>query len=185
MSLSCSQVSSLMTFYINNKLNYPVKEMFEEHLKNCPKCYEKYIALVEIMTKLSEAKDYINNIKYEHTIENQDQEKDYVLVQSLSAYSDNELSEEESLRVKKYIITNLSARKTLEDFCSIKKILNDSFKKSSNRFKMDFSKNVMRELDLKGEYYKGGSQLKVASIFIFLVTSLTVGLIYVVSSMLI
>ena len=64
MSLSCSQVSSLMTFYINNKLNYPVKQMFEDHLKNCPACYEKYIALVEIMSKFSEAKNYIDNIKY-------------------------------------------------------------------------------------------------------------------------
>ena len=43
----------------------------------------------------------------------------------------------------------------------------------------------MKQLDIKEEYYKGGSQLKVASIFIFLLTYLTVGLIYVVSSMLI
>ena len=186
MNLSCSQVSSLMTFYINNKLNYPVKKMFEEHLKNCPKCYEKYMALLDIMTKFSEAKEYIDNIKYERNLENSaEDEKDYVLVQSLSAYSDNELSEEESLRVKKYIITNLSARKTLEDLCSLKKVIKDSFDKSSSKFKIDFSKNVMKQLDLKEEYYKGGSQLKVASIFIFLVTSLTVGLIYVVSSMLI
>lgn len=185
MSLSCSQVSSLMTFYINNKLNYPVKQMFEDHLKNCPACYEKYIALVEIMSKFSEAKNYIDNIKYEHPIEIKDEEKDYVLVQSLSAYSDNELSEQDSLKVKKYIITNLSARKTLEEFCSLKNILKESFEKSSNKFKIDFSKNIMKQLDIKEEYYKGGSQLKVASIFIFLVTSLTVGLIYVVSSMLI
>ena len=71
--------------------------------------------------------NYIDNIKYEHPIEIKDEEKDYVLVQSLSAYSDNELSEQDSLKVKKYIITNLSARKTLEEFCSLINILKESF----------------------------------------------------------
>ena len=70
------------------------------------------------MSKFSEAKNYIDNIKYEHPIEIKDEEKDYVLVQSLSAYSDNELSADESLRVKKYIISNSSARKTLEELSS-------------------------------------------------------------------
>ncbi len=78
-----------------------------------------------------------------------------------------------------------SARKTLEEFYALKKLLNNSFEKSSNKFKEDYSKCIMKQLDLKEECHKGGSRLKVASIFIFLMTSLTLGLIYVVSSMLI
>ena len=170
MSLSCSQMSSLMTFYINNRLEYPLKQMFEQHLENCPSCREKYNTLLKIMDNFSKEKE---------------NEKDYVLVQNLSAYSDNELSADESLRVKKYIISNSSARKTLEEFYALKKLLNNSFEKSSNKFKEDYSKCIMKQLDLKEECQKGGSRLKVASIFIFLMTSLTLGLIYVVSSMLI
>ena len=62
----------------------------------------------------------------------------------------------------------------MEEFCSLKNILKESFEKSSNKFKIDFSKNIMKQLDIKEEYYKGGSQLKVASIFIFLLTSLVI-----------
>lgn len=190
MSLSCSQMSSLMTFYINNRLEYPLKQMFEQHLENCPSCREKYNTLLKIMDNFSKAKEIIDNMdfaqysEFEEELEKEN-EKDYVLVQNLSAYSDNELSADESLKVKKYIISNSSARKTLEEFYALKKLLNNSFEKSSNKFKEDYSKCIMKQLDLKEECHKGGSRLKVASIFIFLMTSLTLGLIYVVSSMLI
>lgn len=186
MTLTCAQAGSLMTFYINNKLKYPLKQMFEEHLENCPACYEKYKTLIKVMLQMSEAKDYIDNIEIEEKKQTSpEDEKKYVLVQSLSAYSDNELEEAESLKVKKYVITNLTARKTLEELFALKKMLKDSFDKTSNKFKEDYSKDIMKRLDLNEEYYRSGSRLKVASIFIFLLTSLTLGLFYIVSSMLI
>ena len=40
--LTCNQVITLLTFYIENKLNKNLSRQISEHLAICPKCMEKY-----------------------------------------------------------------------------------------------------------------------------------------------
>ena len=65
---------------------------------------------------------------------------------NLSAYIDNELTDEENLRIKKIAISNPIARKDLEDIYTFKRLLHSSFDKTKNNVKEDFSKNVLSQI---------------------------------------
>ncbi|MBR1907481.1 zf-HC2 domain-containing protein [bacterium] len=190
MHLSCSQIGSLLTFYINGKLNYPISEMVQEHLEECSSCQEKYQALLNIKLKFVKAKEYLDSINFAEELAEDcpksfEQEEDYALVQNLSAYSDNELSDDESLKLKKYVITNLSARRALEEIYDLRTMLKSSFNKSEIQLKEDYAKSVLTKLNIDEEIRRGGSRLKVASVLIFVLTSFTVGLIYLITNMLV
>ena len=70
---------------------------------------------------------------------------------NLSAYIDNELSSDESLKMKKYTISNKQARKDLEDSYNIRRLMNESFLKTKNEAKKDFSKTIIKQLELEDE----------------------------------
>ena len=72
---------------------------------------------------------------------------------NLSAYIDNELDNEENLRIKKIAISNPLARQDLENIFTFKKLLHYSYEKTKNDMKSDYSKaiaNYMKQ-ELKHE----------------------------------
>ena len=116
------------------------------------------------------------------TIENEQEEvlsttttSQYRLFQNnLSAYVDNELPPEENIKIKKFTINNKKARKELENAYSIRKLMNDSFQKTKSENRQDFSKNVMKQLDLTSEANLGFHPLlKVAIAFVMTVLVLS------------
>ncbi len=186
MKLSCSQVNSLLKFYIEDKLNSQINEMIESHIECCSSCREKYKTMLNIKLGFIQAKEYLDSIKSENDIlEKFNNEPNYVTVKNLSAYSDNELSDEESLKVKKYIIKNLSGRQALEEIYELRNVLQKAFKKDENQIREDYSKKILNKIALEEEIKLGGSKLKVASLLIFLLTSFTVGLIYLITNFLV
>ena len=186
MKLSCSQVNSLLNFYISNKLNNQIREIVEEHIEKCSVCREKYQTLLSIKLQFIQAKEYLDNIGTKTSSEQVlSDEKIQTPIQILSEYSDNELSDEESLKVKKCIMKNLSTRKSLEELYELRNSIKQSFEKSEALMKEDYSKNVLNRIELENEFKRGGSKLKVASVLIFLLTSFTVGLIYLITNLLV
>ena len=95
--------------------------------------------------------------------------------EKMSAYIDNELSNEEILKFKKYAIANPPVKTELENMYKIKNALNLSYEKTKNNFKEDFSGEIMR----KSGYKKDISVLflKIASIFIFISVFLSISFI--------
>ncbi len=140
--LTCSQVSALITYYIEDRLNYPLKEYVEHHLSVCKKCNEKYQKLIKIEKKYNTnsttKRNYENDYQTDYT---QQRYEDFR--SNLSAYIDNELSDEENIRIKKIAITNPAARKDLEEFYTFKKLLHASFEKTRNGLKHDYSENII------------------------------------------
>ena len=93
---------------------------------------------------------------------------------NLSAYVDNELPQEENIKIKKFTINNKKARKELENTYSIRKLMNDSFQKTKSESRQDFSKNVMKQLDLSNDANLGFHPLlKVAIAFVMTVLVLS------------
>ena len=135
--LTCEQVLSLMIFYSEDRLNKKLKQSIDEHLKNCTKCYNVYkqakINLSQIYAVPEFTPPYITK-QYEQFKNN------------LSAYIDNELDENASIRMKKIVISNPMARKDLEDSYEFKKLLQNSFDKIQNECRHDYSKNIVRQL---------------------------------------
>ena len=151
MKLTCTQMDVLISFYIDNELSKTLKNQVEEHLKYCSTCRAKYDI---IKSMLSDLKNSFNN-ENETSFNNQNLEQQSVTSQqyrlfknNLSAYIDNELPSEENIKIKKFTINNPQARKELQDNYTIRKLMDDSFKKSKADVRHDFSRSVLKQLEL-------------------------------------
>lgn len=164
-NLTCTQVSALLSFYIDDKLSTQLKQFVEAHLNICPTCRAKYDALKDMVKSLKEVHEKL-------ALMNNDESNDTEVLHyeefktNLSAYVDNELSDEENIKVKKYVISNPKARQDLEKLYNLKKVLNNSFEKSKNEFKGDFSKFILKRIDIQEEIYGQDSFAKVVALFI-------------------
>ncbi len=164
-NLTCNQVGALLSFYIDDKLSSQLKQFVAAHLEICPLCREKYETLKTMMKSLREIQDRLAAIKPEEE-ENSPQYDEFKL--NLSAYVDNELSDSDNIKVKKYVIANPKARDDLEKMYSIKKALHESFERTKNESKDDFSKFILKRIDIQEEIYSPDVYPKVVAIFILL-----------------
>ena len=168
--LTCNQVIALLSFYVEDKLNSRLKEYVDEHLRHCTKCREIYMQSKKI------AKHVLSLVNYDEETANTFYTKQYEdFKNNLSAYVDNELNENESIRIKKIAISNPLARKDLEDMYNFKKLLHNSFEKTRTEWKNDYSKIIINSLQQKYEYNKIDPFYKLLGAFTALITLLLIG----------
>lgn len=172
-NLTCTQVSALLSFYIDDKLSSQLKQFVEAHLENCPACRAKLDALNNMVKSLKEVHERLANVQSEQQ-ENHDTEQYNHFKTNLSAYMDNELSDEENIKIKKYVISNVKAREELENMYKLKKVLNNSFEKARNEAKGDYAKYILHGIDFHEEIYGADSFAKVVALFILILTIFTI-----------
>lgn len=182
-NLTCTQVGALLSFYIDDKLNDQLKQFVEAHLEVCPTCRAKLESLKNMINGLREVHEKLKEISTDDVEVGEDspQSAQYDAFKvNLSAYVDNELCDEENIKVKKYIISNPKARKDLENIYNLKKLMANSFDKSKNDMKDDYSKYILKRIDIQEEIYGQDSFAKVVALFIFILTvfSLTAVIIF-------
>lgn len=154
MKLTCNQMEILTSFYLENELSSCLKQQFEDHLKNCKTCLTKFEVIKSIFKEMQDeaglkyAEDDKNN-KYSTNVHNN------IINDKLSEYIDNELQDEENIRIKKIAITNKDVRKELEDSYNIRRLMSDSFKKTKADAKQDFVKSIMKQLEFEEEIQSG------------------------------
>ena len=142
MEITCLQMDVLISFYIDGDLSEALKAQVEEHLRKCPACRAKFNIINSLFADFKKPKE--DEEVYSTTTH---PNKQYQFFKSnLSAYVDNELPEEDSVKMKKYTITNKRARKDLEDAIRIRKLMRDSFRKSKSETRPDFSKSVLKQM---------------------------------------
>jgi anti-sigma factor RsiW len=171
-NLTCTQVSALLSFYIDDKLSSQLKQFVEAHLEICPTCRTKLETLRSMVKSLREAHEKISAVKSDST-DNASEFQNEEFKMNLSAYIDNELSDEENIKLKKYVISNPKARQELEGMYNLKKVLHESFEKTKNESKDDFSRFVLRQIDIQEEVYGNDSFAKVVALFIVIFTVFT------------
>lgn len=171
-NLTCTQVSALLSFYIDDKLSNQLKQFVEAHLETCPTCRAKLEALRSMVKSLKEVHEKLAAIKAESK-EISDPQYD-AFKENLSAYVDNELDDEENIKVKKYIISNAKARQDLENLYNLKKVLHNSFDRAKNEAKEDYSKYILKRIDIQEEIYGPDSFAKVVALFILILTVFTI-----------
>jgi len=170
-NLTCSQVGALLSFYIDDKLNNQLKQFVNAHLEVCPTCRARLDSLKNMINGLRDVHEKIKEIKPDNASEIEDSspsEQYDALKTNLSAYIDNELSDSDNIKVKKYIISNPKARKDLENLYSLKKMMINSFDKSKNEMKDDYSKFILKRIDIQEEVYGQDSFARVVALFIFI-----------------
>ena len=137
--LTCNQVDALMSFYLEDKLNETLKQYVEIHLQHCPKCKKR----------IEQLKDLINKNIKQLPKKEEDANEQFITPQyiefkkNLSAYIDNELNDEENIRIKKISISNPLARQDLEKIYTYKKLIHNAFEKTRTDFKEDYTKSVI------------------------------------------
>lgn len=171
-NLTCTQVSALLSFYLNDRLNEQLKQFVCAHLEICPICRAKFEALKEMVESLKEAHAKISVSSSTKTSENSAIQRDFRM--NLSAYIDNELSDEENIKIKKYIISNPNARKELENLYTFRKHIQNSFEKTKQESRNDFSKSIMKRLDFPEEVYCANSLAKAVALFLIIFAVLSI-----------
>lgn len=173
MEITCQQMDVLIPFYLEGDLTSVLQKKVEEHMLSCPTCRAKYNILNSILKEIgSPVGESTNSDSFAQLTYPTLQHKTFQ--NNLSAYVDNELPPEESIKMKKYTINNKKARQELQDAYSIRKLMSESFRKSKSEAKSDFSKNVLKKLDLlENEAQNFNPLLKVAIAFILTVLILS------------
>ncbi len=173
-NLTCTQVGALLSFYLDDRLNDQLKQFVKAHLDICPNCKAKFEALRDMVNSLKEVHEKLATIEPE-TPKNAEAVAHFNEFKvSLSAYIDNELDDEENIKVKKYVISNPAARNELENLYKLKKMLHNSFDKAKNEVKDDYSKFILKRIDIQEEIYESDSFAKVMAIFFLIFAIFTV-----------
>ena len=171
--LTCDQVSALMSFYLGDQLSAKLSEFVRKHLESCPECMEKYLQMKNMMTKFID-------------IQNEELENPYITKQyedfksNLSAYIDNELDDTDSIKIKKIAISNPLARQDLENIYTFKKLLHDSFEKTKNDLRYDYSKSIISRVQEEiPQDTKIDPFVKITTIFFIMISFIVAGIIYI------
>jgi len=171
--LSCEQVLALLNFYAEGCLTDILAKHVTEHLEECASCRQNYLQIKNIMDKYDASENEDSN---DENIYISKQYEDFKY--NLSAYIDNELDSDDSIKIKKFAISNPYARKDLENIYNFKKILQNSFEKTKAELKQDFSKDIIRKIKNENvKFYAQDSFYKLSLIFSAFVLSLIVGII--------
>lgn len=156
MELTCAQMDVLISFYIDKELSEALRQQVEEHLKHCSACRAKYDIISSMIADIKGCYVKEGESTQATSVQNKSSTHQYQFFKNnLSAYIDNELNNDDSLKVKKFTINNKKARKELEDNFNIRKLMNDSFKKCKTDAKRDFSKSIIKQLELEEEAISG------------------------------
>ncbi|MBP3924206.1 zf-HC2 domain-containing protein [bacterium] len=177
--LNCEQVMALMSFYVENKLSEQLAKCVKEHLETCKECRDSYKNFQEMLGQyFGNSKEIANDVDIENSpyqTRQYDEFKKYV-----SEYFDNELDDEQNIRIKKIAITNPLARKDLEKMYSFKKLLHLSFEKTRNEMKEDYSKGVLMLLEHDKSFIGLDSFFKLAAAFLIIISAIVIGFYLVV-----
>lgn len=155
MKLTCTQMDVLISFYIDGDLSKALKNQVEEHLRDCPNCRAKYDIIKSMLADLKNSFDMQEEYTPSEVSSSCTSQQYRLFKNNLSAYIDNELDTEDNIKIKKFTINNKSARKALEDSYNIKKLMNDSFRKTKSDARHDFSRSVLKQLELEEEATSG------------------------------
>lgn len=174
-NLTCTQVGALLSFYLDDRLNDQLKQFVKAHLDICPTCRAKYEALKNMVSSLKEVHERLKTVEEDKAKTSIPSTQYNEFQTNLSAYIDNELEDEDNIKVKKYVISNPKARQDLEKLYDLKKVLHNSFDKSKHDIKGDYSKFILKRIDIQEEIYGPDSFAKVVALFIVIFALCTIG----------
>lgn len=143
--LTCEQVCSLLTFYIEKCLTDNLMREVEYHLNICKNCKSKYLETLNLYKNYNNVRQNIK--KTENLAGDAFSNNQYMIfMENLSAYIDNELNEQDNIRIKKISIINQKARIELENMLYFRYMLQSAFDVTRNNLKKDYSADVISSL---------------------------------------
>ena len=164
--LNCRQVEMLLSFYIDGDLNNKLRKEIENHLEYCLSCKSKYDLLKDFYSDMESSYENLKSMPARSLAQTHEQYRFFK--NNLSAYIDNELSAEDTIKLKKYTINNQKAKQELEKSYKLKGILKDSFNRTKDNLKHDFSEKVMADINTSNKLNRIDFYLKTMAVIIII-----------------
>ncbi len=181
----CKKVSSMLSLYIENKLDLEDIIFIENHFTRCKSCYEKYLEMKDVMNNLHfEYEKLLNEfeqIESNRMFNIREYESFY---SNISPYIDNELNYNDSIKFRRYLLKSKPARVELQNAYNLKNNIRHSvaiFKDNSN---VNFTKKILKKLknenrDSFDKVYKRAAILLGIMVSLLLFFSMLMGYSYI------
>lgn len=143
----CKKVASMLSLYIENKLDDEEKFFVENHFINCVSCYQKYLEMKKIVNNLHlEYKKLLDEFEKIESNQNFSIREYETFYNNISPYIDDELNYDESIQFRKYILKSKSARTELANAYKLKNNIKRSIAKLKDSSNINFSKRILKKL---------------------------------------
>ncbi len=143
----CKKVASMLSLYIENKLDIEDKLFIENHFIDCSVCYQKYLEMKEIMNNLHfEYEKLLNEFERIESNKTFNIREYEIFYKNISPYIDDELSYDESISFRKYLLKSKPARSELASAYGLKNKIKHSVADFKDDLNINFSKKIIREL---------------------------------------
>lgn len=163
--LTCKKVTSMLSLYIDDRLNDEHKAFVEDHFQKCPQCFQKYKDMKNIIENLKFSYEKIlkevEGIETVNLFNIREYEKFY---NNISAYIDNELTYDESIEFRKYLLKSKAARVDLRNSYNLESQIQDSISKCINNCEVKLAKKVVKKIKKGRKTVNNNVYLKVAII---------------------
>lgn len=184
----CKKVTSMLLSYIEHKLGAEEVLFVENHFKYCSDCYTKYLEMKEIVKNLHfeyekllkdfervEASQVFNIREYE------------MFYKNISPYIDDELSYDDSIKFRKYLLKSKHARAELANAYNLRNNIRHSTAIFKDNLNVNFSKKIIKQLKNENKYtfdevYKRAAVIIGIMISTLIIISLFVGFSYMTHS---
>ncbi len=143
----CKKVVSMLSLYIENKLDEDDKAFVEHHFSKCSECYRKYLEMHEIITNLhfeyEKLLSEFERIETNKMFNIREYEQFY---KNISPYIDDELCYDDSIKFRKYLLKSKPARVELASAYGLKNNIKHSVARFKDNININFSKKVMKRM---------------------------------------
>ena len=143
----CKKVASLLSLYIEDKLELKDKIFIENHFLICSDCYKKYLEMKEIINNLhfeyEKLLSEFERIESNNIFNIREYELFYM---NISPYIDDELSYDDSIKFRKYLLKSKPARTELANAYNLKNSIKNSVVAFKDNVNINFSKKIIKQL---------------------------------------
>ena len=137
----------MLSLYIEDKLDEEDKFFVQEHFKVCPDCYNKYLEMKEIINNLHfEYQKLLNEFEKIESNQIFNIREYEVFYKNISPYIDDELSYDDSIKFRRYLLKSKPARAELAGAYGLKNNIKNSVTKYKNNLNINFSKSIIKQL---------------------------------------
>lgn len=148
----CKKVESMLGLYIENKLSKEDVLFVKEHIDSCSSCYKKYLTM----------KSVIKNLRFEYEkllneFEKIEAERIFSIreydnfTNNISPYMDDELTYDELIKFRTYLLKSKKAREQLSIAFKLKNNIQNSFAEVGGEKQLNFEKSIIKKLKEENE----------------------------------
>ncbi|MGM9994409.1 MAG: zf-HC2 domain-containing protein [Candidatus Avigastranaerophilus sp.] len=184
----CKKITSMLLSYIEHKLSDEDILFVENHFKYCSDCYTKYLEMKKIVKNLHFEYEKLLN-EFERVEANQlFNIREYeTFYKNISPYIDDELSYDESIKFRKYLLKSKPARVELANAYTLRNNIRHSTAVFKDNLNVNFSKKIIKQLKDENKYtfdavYKRAAVIIGIMLSALILISVLVGFNYITNS---